>query len=139
MHGRRLMLSVAPTAVATPNVPSVGIFWKIRNVLVIDRSSLEQAEPYGDCLTHAAGHYERWEEWQRLGATGLQRLGYPVEIATTEYDDWPRGRLVHEVPRARFVLYADRRIQNSPAISALIGAFALGGQTVVVESDSHYQ
>lgn len=133
------MLSIAPTAAATPTVPSVGIFWKIGNVLVIDRSSLDHAETYGDCLTHASGHYERWEEWQRLGGAGLHRLGYPIDIASTEYDEWPRGRVVHEVQRARFVVYADVRIQKPAAISALIEAFGLGTQTVVVESDSHYR
>jgi hypothetical protein len=37
------------------------------NGVVIDRSTLDEAEPYGDCITHAAGHYERWQEWQSLG------------------------------------------------------------------------
>ena len=30
-------------------------------MLVIDHSTLDKAEAYGDCLTHASGHYERWE------------------------------------------------------------------------------
>ena len=30
------------------------------------RSTLDEAEPYGEFITHAAGHYERWQEWQEL-------------------------------------------------------------------------
>jgi hypothetical protein len=26
---------------------------------------LDQAEPYGDCLTYGPGHYETWAHWRR--------------------------------------------------------------------------
>ena len=55
------------------------------------RRPLDEAESYGDCLTHAAGHYERWQEWQALGPARLACKGFPAQIAWTEYDDWPRG------------------------------------------------
>jgi hypothetical protein len=51
--------------------PSVGIFWQVANVLVTNCSTLEQAEVFGDCITHARGHYECWQEWQALGGTRL--------------------------------------------------------------------
>ena len=133
-----MSLIIAPAAIAPPG-PSVGIFWKIGRVLVIDHSALVEAEAYGDCLTHAAGHYERWEAWQALGASRLRSLGYPDAIVTSEYDDWPRGRIVHEVPANRFVLYADRRLQTTDMIAALTKAFGLEAQTVVVRSDAHYR
>jgi hypothetical protein len=133
-----LSLIIAPAAPA-PLAPSVGIFWKIGRVLVIDHSTLDEAEAYGDCLTHAAGHYERWEAWQSLGASRLRSLGYPDDIVTSEYDDWPRGRIVHEVLATRFVLYADRRLQKPGIIAALTEAFRLEAQTVVIRSDAHYR
>ena len=104
--------------------------------LVIDRSTLEEAEPYGDRLTHAAGHYERWENWRELGAERLRALGFPDRIASTEYDEWPRGRIVYETPAKRFVLYADRRLQEPGTIDALKRAFDLLEAEVVVMSDS---
>jgi hypothetical protein len=136
--GDRLNLITAPAA-PTPLAPSVGIFWKVGGVLVIDYSTLDEAEAYGDCLTHAAGHYERWEEWQGLGVNRLRSLGYPDGIITSEYDDWPRGRIVYEVPANRFVLYADRRLQKQDIIAALTEAFRLDAQTVVIRSDAHYR
>lgn len=125
---------------ATPNrPPSVGIFWRVGGVLVTDRSTLAEAEAYGDCLTHATGHYELWEQWRRLGAARLAALGLPAQIASTEYDEWPRGRIVYERPSGRFVLYADSRLQAPDTIAALKTAFGLDGAEAVVESDLHYR
>lgn len=133
-----MSLVIAPSAPASP-APSVGIFWKIGRVLVIDHSTLDEAEAYGNCLTHAAGHYERWEAWQALGGSRLRSLGYPDQIITSEYDDWPRGRIVHQVPANRFMLYADRRLQTPDIIAALTEAFRIEAQTVVIRCDAHYR
>jgi hypothetical protein len=103
---------VAPNASLTPTAPAVGIFWCVDGVLVIE------AELYGECKTHAAGHYEYWQEWQALGATRLAAEGYPDRIAWTEYDQRPRGRIVYETPLRRFVLYADRSLQKLDIVSS---------------------
>jgi hypothetical protein len=120
-------------------VPAVGIFWGVGNDLVIDRSTLNEAEPYGDCITHAAGHYERWLEWQTLGAARLKEAAYPSLIMASEYDDWPRGRIVYETPAQRFVLYADKRLQTPTILEAIKAVFGLNDATVVVMSDQHYR
>ena len=130
---------IAPTAMLLPTRPAVGIFWNISGVLVVDRSTLDEAEPYGDCITHAAGHYDRWQEWQMLSKAQRTRAGYPALIASTEYDEWPRGRIVYEVPARRFIIYADRRLQQPDVITALKAIFGLGQSNVIIRSDSHYQ
>jgi hypothetical protein len=43
--------------------PHVGIFWLVQTMgseakLLAAGCPLDQAEPYGDCLTYGAGHYE---------------------------------------------------------------------------------
>jgi hypothetical protein len=134
-----MKIVLAPKAAVVPTQPAVGIFWGVDGVLVIDRSTLDEAEPYGDCITHAAGHYQRWQEWQALGATRLAAEGYPDRIAWTEYDQWPRGRIVYETPTRRFVLYADRRLQKPDIVGALKTAFGLNDAEVIVRSDSHYR
>lgn len=133
-----MTISVTPKSVLVPTAPAVGIFWRVAEVLVIDRSTLDQAETYGDCITHAAGHYERWEEWQALGTARMDALGYPGRIISTEYDEWPRGRIVYETPTRRFVLYADKRLQKPDIIDALKMAFGLNDSEVVVKIDLHY-
>lgn len=81
-----MTIRVVPTLAVGPIQPSLGIFWRAAGVLVMDRSTLDEGEPYGDCLTHAGGHYERWENWRALGAEGLRAIGFPDRIASTEYD-----------------------------------------------------
>ena len=132
------MIAITPTAALATTPPAVGIFWLMDGVLVIDRSTLEEAEVYGDCLTHAAGHYERWQKWQ-AGAAAILSMGYPKRILSTEYDDWPRGRIVYEIPAQRFVLYADRRLQKPVVIDALKTAFGFNSVQVIIRSDPHYR
>jgi hypothetical protein len=64
-------LIIALTSALAPTKPAVGIFWRVDEALVIDPSTLDEAEPYGDCLTHPGGHYERWQQWQALGPARL--------------------------------------------------------------------
>jgi hypothetical protein len=136
-----MKLVLAPKVASAATTPAVGIFWRVNDVLVIDRSTLDEAEPYGDCLTHAAGHYERWQEWQALGMARLAAHGFPEGIAWTEYDEWPRGRIVYLTPAQRFILYADRRLQKAAIINAVKTAFGLKNAEVEVSvrSDSHYR
>ena len=134
-----MSLVLGPRAMQAPTAPAVGIFWRVADCLVLERSVLAEAEPYGDCLTHAGGHYERWEAWRALSAGGLRAASLPVEIAASEYDDWPRGRVVYEVPIRRFVLYADRRLQRPVTVSVLRGAFGLSAEVVTVRGDPHYR
>lgn len=85
-------------------------------------------------------HHARWQEWQALG--GARRAaGYPDRIASTEYDQWPRGRIVYETPTHHFVIYADRRLQKPDIIDALKTAFGLTESELIVRirSDSHYR
>ncbi|MGB8900757.1 MAG: hypothetical protein WCC90_16630 [Methylocella sp.] len=136
-----MTIILAPKSALAPTRPSVGIFWRVNGVLVIDRSTLDEAEPYGEFITHAAGHYERWQEWQELGGARLVAKGYPDRISSTEYDQWPRGRIVYETPMRRFVIYADRRLQKPDIIGALKTAFGLTESELIVtiRSDSHYR
>ncbi len=137
-HGQARHERIRPNAPLSSRT-SVGIFWRVGGVLVTDRSTLAEAEAYGDSLTHATGHYERWEHWRRLGALRLAALGLPVQIARSDYDEWPRGRIVYEQPARRFVIYADRRLQAPETIVALKTAFGLIGAEAVVKSDLHYR
>jgi hypothetical protein len=76
---------------------------------------------------------------QALGERQLAAKGYPDRIAWTEYDQWPRGRIVYETPMRQFILYADRRLQKPDVIDALKTAFGLSEAEVIVRSDSHYR
>ena len=92
-------------------------FWGIPEsdhswTLLIDSTSLADAEPYGDFLTHPRGHYEVWSHWQRRRAAPLAAQSVYQAIACHEYEDFPRGRIVYEIKSGRFIVYADRRLQQ---------------------------
>jgi hypothetical protein len=55
---------------AQREAPHVGIFWLVQTPeaeprLLATGCPLDQAEPYGDCLTYGPGHYETWAQWPR--------------------------------------------------------------------------
>ncbi|MCU1235420.1 MAG: hypothetical protein JWP63_3387 [Candidatus Solibacter sp.] len=59
-------------------------------------------------LTCSHGHYDIWEQWHRGSA--LVREGFASLVARSEYEEWPRGRVVYDADRERFILYADAQI-----------------------------
>lgn len=107
---------------------SVGIFWGIPEpdrswTLLIDSTSLAQAEPYGDFLTHPRGHYEVWSQWQKRRAAPLAGKSVYRAIADHEYEDFPRGRIVYEIRSGRFIVYADRRLQQEATMADIANEF----------------
>jgi hypothetical protein len=130
---------------ATLSHSFVGIFWAVQPkglaaVLLDHRCPISEAEPYGDMLTCPHGHYEVWERWQNT--SGSDRPGLRSLIATAEYEEWPRGRIVYSSPEDHFVLYADSQILKNPDLLATIrerfGLPADGTKETLPKTDSHY-
>jgi hypothetical protein len=134
-------LSVALGSPTLPAVltPSVGIFWRVDGHLVADYSAVNDAEQYADCVMHATCHYDRWQQLQALGGKALMATVFPKSILFTEYDEWPRGRVVYEIPVNRYILYADRHLQRPDIVAALKNIFGIATADVVVKSDLHYR
>lgn len=116
---------------------AVGIFWLVDGVLVAAGCPVEAASPYGDCLTYDGGHADHWERWQQAGARWIKDHDLPPVILMSEYDDHPRGRVVKAAEG--FVIYADRRLQNSKNIKLICGHFGLDQGKVTVKNDAHYR
>ena len=104
-----------------------------------DYSALNDAEQYGDCITHATGHYDCWQQWQAVGSKALVANGLPQSILFTQYDEWPRGRVVYETTANRYILYADRQLQRPNVVAALKTIFGIATADVVVKIDLHYR
>ena len=123
---------------------SVGIFWSIPEPdgswsILIDATSLAEAEPYGDFLTHPRGHYEVWTQWQKT-RTAPDVNGFILQtIADHEYEFFPRGRIVYNTGTGGFILYADRRLQQDATIARIASEFELAAGTYTVRSDEHYR
>lgn len=125
--------------------PSVGIFWGVQEpnntwwFLINEKVPLGGAETYGDFLTYPDGHFKIWERVCRMPLTQLRRSGLPLAICGMEYEDFPRGRIVFDVARQQFTVYADRRLQRGPAIRGILRAFCLEQMPHIVRSDEHYR
>ena len=109
--------------------PHVGIFWLLDGILLSDSTPLDQAEPYGDHLTHPRSHIDVWDGWQKLGKV-------PGDVP---YEEPPRGRVVFNRKTSQSVLLADKCILDRTSVVAEITK-ALGlPKNVTLGSDSHYR
>jgi hypothetical protein len=120
--------------------PHVGIFWVAQTSngearLLTAGCPLDQAEPYGDCLTYGPGHYETWAQWRRDRTVepALRAL-----VRAYEYEDWPRGRIVFDRSRDLFLLYADRKLLTTATIARIATQFHLQEERTKVTTDVHY-
>ena len=123
---------------------SVGIFWGIPELdgswtILVDATSLAEAEPYGDFLTHPRGHYEVWSKWQKTRTAPIANRSILRAIGDHEYELFPRGRIVYNTATNGFILYADRRLHQEATIARIAREFGLAAGTFTVRSDEHYR
>jgi hypothetical protein len=60
-------------------------------------------------------------------------------VRSSEYEDWPRGRIVFDRSRDLFILYADRKLLAPVTIARIKAQFHLPEERTEVTSDWHYQ
>ena len=125
------------------SVSSVGIFWAVQSTgskpfLLDHRCSLREAELYGRMLTCAHGHYDVWEEWREGMPPCPERIAQVVAIS--EYEEWPRGRIVYNPTEEQFTLYADSQILARPElVEELHEKFGLPPNRTLRKTDEHYR
>ena len=120
----------------------VGLFWLLPHpsigVAVLAHAiALTEAEAYGDCLTDPLSHYDAWEATKR-GRSALAPLDEAARalIARSEYEDWPRGRVVYDGAAQSFIVYADRQIFPH---AALVRAHFSLPPDAPFRTDPHYR
>jgi hypothetical protein len=117
----------------------VGPYWFVRDdaghiLLMAHRCSFAEAEKYGEFLTCSHGHYDIWESWRaQCPANNVAFV-----LRDTEYEEWPRGRVVFNAARGQFTVYADRHISKSE-LQRVTEYFGIPPDLVNFMSDSHYQ
>jgi hypothetical protein len=108
--------------------PQVGIFWLVNGKLLIDSTTLNEAVPYGNRVTHPRSHIDVWQHFQRLGEV-------PPEY---EYEEYPRGRVMHHPSSGEFVILADECIlDHKDLIAEITKALHLPNKTKL-GTDPHY-
>ena len=131
------------TSNVAPEAGMVGPFWIVeeggRPAIVALTVPLEQADPYGDMLTVDTGHLQHWSQLGRRGAAALRAAGLPTAPVWSEYEEWPRGRVLYECTTRRFVIRADRQLHYPAFLRLIAECFCIDLPATTVLSDDHYR
>ena len=121
----------------------VGPFWVIeeggRHRLLAVAVPLQDATRYGAMLTVETGHYEYWSRLGKRGAARLRADGLPTAPAWSEYEEWPRGRVIYDTKARSFVIRADPKLHGPHYVGLIVARFELHAAQVTVLDDDHYR
>jgi hypothetical protein len=95
---------------------------------------LDQAVEYGDMLIAETGHLDLWTRLARSRPAGM-----PSAPAWSEYEEWPRGRVMFDRRAGRFVVRADRQLHRAPFLAMIAARFGFSAGEAVVVGDEHYR
>ncbi len=110
--------------------PLVGIFWLVKQNLLIDSTLLSAAEEYDHFKIHSGNHISVWEKFQQNGTA-------PREM---EYEEAPRGRVMYNTKTRRFTLLADKCIlKDKRIVSKIMSEMNLPSKNTDKGTDSHYR
>ena len=109
--------------------PRLGIFWLVDGKLLSDSAPLSECEQYGDHLNYPGSHIDVWEHWRQAGKA-------PAE---SEYEEYPRGRVMCDITTKKFTLLADRCIlRRKDLIETIKDELHLPKKTTL-GTDPHYR
>lgn len=112
-----------------PGAPEVGIFWVVNGKPIVFSDPLNEAEPWGEFKNYKQSHHSLWRFLQRTAAV-------PQD---SEYEDYPRGRVVYNTKASSFAFYADKCIlKDKPMVEHLLAVLHLPS-TTKAECDPHYK
>ena len=100
---------------------------------------LDRADAYGDMLTVDTGHLEHWSRLARRGVVALREAGMPTAPVWSEYEEWPRGRVLYDRVARRVVVRADTHLHQPEFLRLIAERFRINLATAIVLPDEHYQ
>jgi hypothetical protein len=114
---------------ACTNESQVGIIFYAHQKLFIDSTPLTQAPDYGDFKIHDKGHDAYWEELLLVKA-----------VPAGEYDEYPRGRVVHDTRKRSFIILLDKCIlERKGLLRKIVDTLHLPAAATKVDTDDHYR
>lgn len=128
----------------TPRGPgTVGPFWVVEEkgqaAIIAVAVPFDRASAYGDMLTADTGHLEHWSRLARRGARALREAEIPTAPVWSEYEEWPRGRVLYDRRNQRFVLRADRQLHRPEFVRLIADHFGLVAAGATILPDDHYR
>ena len=120
----------------------VGPFWMVEDrgsaILIALAVPLGQAAPYGDKLTVDTGHFKHWSGLARRGARDLRESDIPTAPVWSEYDEWPRGRVLYDRTTRHFIIRADRQLHRPEFVRVITDRFGIAPADAMILPDDHY-
>jgi len=107
----------------------LGIFWLVDGKLLIESAPLGECEQYGDHYNYPGSHILVWEQWLRIGKAP----------AASEYEEFPRGRVIHNMKTKQFSLLADKCILKRKSLIATIKDELHLPKQTALRTDPHYR
>lgn len=110
----------------------LGVFWVHRGQILSVGLPLANSVEDGLFVNYPGSHLDRWPEVQtRWHAV------FP-ELQAFEYEEVPRGRVLFDRRRNRFICYLDRSVDKPELRQRLLAVFELAHVPVVFQHDAHY-
>ena len=110
----------------------IGIFWFIDDKIIGQKCSINEGEASVlGFIDSPFNHYESWE----LDPSFLDAFPH---LFGSEYQTFPRGRVVYSKPENRFYIYLDKVLKNECSKKSIRSYFELGSQKIKWLSDLHY-
>jgi hypothetical protein len=121
----------------------VGPFWVVeadgQAAIIALAVPLERADVYGDMLTVDIGHLDYWSGLARRGTRALRAAGLPTAPIWSEYEEWPRGRVLYDRVACRFVIRADQQLHQPQLARLIVDHFGLAIADASILTDDHYR
>jgi hypothetical protein len=112
-----------------PVTPHVGIVYLVGDKLWIDATPLTEAGRFVDFAIHERDHISYWDELVKSGS-----------VPSSEYEEFPRGRVSCDTKTGRFTLLADRCILGRKnLVRKILARMNLPVRGTKIDRDSHYR
>jgi hypothetical protein len=112
-----------------PTATKVGIIYLVGEKLLIDSTPLAQAGSYGDSAIHERDHISYWAELVKSG-----------KVPSSEYEEFPRGRVAYDTKTGKFTLLADKCIlRRKGVVKKILSGMNLPPKDTETGTDSHYR
>ena len=121
----------------------IGLFWMVedhgRAALIAHSVPLPQAVTYGEMLTIETGHADHWAALARRRGRDLRAAGIPSAPLWSDYDEWPRGRVLFDPASGRCVIRADRQLHRPDRVARIARHFGFDPTSATILPDDHYR
>jgi len=107
----------------------IGVFWIVNDKVDGFKEPVENGEDYGNTVQPSHDHFTYWDKFV---------LRYP-KLKLMEYDEIPRGRVIYDKKKKRFVILSSKKVLNNGELIESICKFYGLDKNIELKWDEHYE